>query len=227
MRLADDLLAVSGRKPSLLAFAAAMVSVAAGAQAAFINGSFESPALAADTWHLLAADDSTLSGWTVETPLDGAGILINNHGPTGITVLGPQDGNQFLELAGGNTGHGPVYIEQTITGLSLGGEYHVTGYYGWDHRPGAEHGHFKVSVVGIGDILPSTVANDDTQWTLFNAAFTATGTSHTVRIESLGTNFGQQVALDNISISAVPEPSIAGIAMIATAAIIRRRRSAM
>jgi hypothetical protein len=194
--------------------------------AAIANGSFESPTIATNSWLVLAADDPSITGWTYEAPLSGASLLINGHGNGSVTILGPQDGNQFIEMAGGNTGHGPVYIEQTVTGLSVGTQYNVIGHYGWDHRPGAEHGRFKVTLVGTGDLLPLTVANNDQAWTQFDLPFTATATSHTIRFTSLGTNFGQQVALDNISVT--PEPSLASVLAISgvifgTGRVLRRR----
>lgn len=190
---------------------AALTSINGVADAAVVNGSFEDPAIASNSWQGLAVDDPSLTGWTYESPLDGASMLINGHGVSNLSVLGPQDGNQFIEMSGGNTGHGPVHVEQTLAGLNIGAQYNVIGYYGWTHRPGDEFGHFKVTLVGTGDLLGPTTVNNDQAWTQFNLPFTATATSHTIRFSSVGTNFSQHVGLDNISV--VPEPSAIVLAM--------------
>lgn len=180
----------------------------------FVNGSFEAPALASDSWQVLTASDSSITGWTWSAPSAGYGLLINGHGPGGTaTILGPQNGSQFLELDYGTAG-GNVLIEQTVSGLTSGGLYNVNGFYGWDHRSGAEWGHFKVSVVGVGDILPNTLVSNDLQWAQFSAPFTAPGTSATIQIISLGLNGAQQTSIDNVSLfAAIPEPGTAGLVM--------------
>lgn len=189
------------------------------------NGSFETPVMTTNSWYILqAADTNYLTGWTYSAPGDSYALHINGKGPTGAaTVISPQNGVQCMELDFG-TAAGNVYIEQTMTGLTVGTSYSVEGYYAWLHRAGSEHGHFKVSVSGIGDILPSTLVSNDTQWTLFSAPFTATATSQTLRISSLGLNGGQQTGLDNISVNPVPEPVLGGLALAGLLAVLGRGR---
>jgi len=213
-----------------LALVSVMAMAVCGASPAFAanmltNGSFETPVMTTNSWYILqAADTNYLTGWTYSAPGDSYALHINGKGPGGTaTVIGPQDGTECLELDFG-TSAGNVYIEQTLTGLAVGTSYSVEGYYAWLHRGGSEHGHFKVSVSGIGDILPSTLVSNDTQWTLFSVPFTATATSQTLRITSLGLNGGQQTGLDNISVNPVPEPVLGGLALAGLLSVLGRGR---
>ena len=210
---------------ALVSVVAMAVCGASPALAAMLtNGSFEDPALTTDSWYIMTAADTHLTGWTYSAPGDGSALHINGKGPGGAaTVIGPQDGTECLELDGGTLA-GNVYIEQTMTGLTVGTSYSVQGYYAWLHRAGSEHGHFKVSVLGIGDILPDTLVSNDTQWTLFSAPFTATATSQTLRIASLGSYGGVQTGLDNISVNPVPEPVLGGLALAGLLAVLGRGR---
>ena len=182
--------------------------------AMLLNGSFEDPGLAVDTYSY-----SVPNGITSWTAVGGDVYLVNGNGLN--ATIGPQQGSQWLYMGGGSGG---TYVEQTVTGLSVDGSYNLDGFYGWPGRPGSSAGAFKIVLDGFGDILPMTYTSSAT-WTAFSAPFTATAISATIRIHSMNAGGGEQVAFDNLSIGAVPEPAMVGLLALGGLALPRRKKS--
>lgn len=178
-----------------------------------LNGSFEDPGLAVDAYSY-----SVPSGITSWTAVGGDVYLVNGNGLN--ATIGPQEGSQWLYMGGGS---GATYVEQTVTGLSVGGSYKLEGFYGWPGRPGSNPGGFKIVLDGFGDILPLTYTSSPATWTAFSAPFTATAVSATIRIHSMSGSAGEQEAFDNLSIGAVPEPAVLSLLAFGGLLLFRRR----
>lgn len=171
-------------------------SVAHGAMLA--NGSFEDPNIGADTYSGAPIGGT---GWTAV----GGEVRLVNYGAAFGATLRPQQGSQWLYLAGGS---GATYVEQTVTGLISGDSYQLNGFYGSPGRNG-NAGYFKISLVGGGDIFPNTYVTAYANWTAFSAPFTATSGSATIQILSMGGSAADMVGIDNLTL--VPEPMTIGL----------------
>lgn len=195
----------------LLAVAAVTLS-ALGAQASNLvsNGSFEADSVANGDWAIV----SNLTSWT---GLPNVEIRNNIAGAA-------QDGVNYVELdTAGNAG-----ISQTITGTGL-----ATLSFWYSARPntGATNdltvsfGNLTATVLqGVSNLTSSNI------WQQFTATVDmGTSGSTTLSFYGAGVSDGFGGALDNISVTAVPEPEsyamlLAGLGLIGT--IARRRNKA-
>ncbi len=165
-----------------------------------LNGSFEQPSVSVPMQFL---NGQTIGlGWTV---LSGntAYILGNNAGQ-GATPFG----DQFLEI------HGDA-ITLFITDLTIGGTYEVS-YYATAQSNASYFGSGSViaTVAGQSDNFTysltgiNSYGSSELPWTLRRLKFTANSSSELLTISGSGSlNTNPLVAIDNVSISAVPEPS--------------------
>ena len=206
---------------SIFAAVAAVALVPASAHAAtFVNGSFEGGTLTNSSFTTVAGGNSTaINGWVVTgnsvdyigsywTAQQGSrSIDLNGNGPGGIqqtfdTVVG-QLYNVSFWLAGNTAG------QPTVKSVQVG-------------ATGAESSIFTFDTTGLS--LPNNMG-----WKNYNYQFTAgPGGSTTLFFASPNSgSFG--AALDNVSVSAVPEPAtwammLLGIGLIGGA--MRRRTTA-
>jgi choice-of-anchor C domain-containing protein len=194
----------------------ALASTAANA-AAFQNGSFETntlnatqlnQALVSPGFTTLGAGDTSITGWTV------GGNTIDYIG----TYWTPADGTYSLDMSGDSPGS----ISQTFDTVS--GQTYNVGFDLAGNPAGPPI--VKTMDVDVGG-APTPFTFDTTGATLSNMGwrnlvytFTASGASTTLTFTSLdtpGTAYGP--ALDNVSLTAVPEPAtwammILGIGLI-------------
>lgn len=208
----------------LAAFAA--ITLAGSASAATIaggNGSFETVTLgtplATDLWYLT---DVTISGWTLEvrTPsVNGAVWFMggNDYGPA-------SEGYYKVNVLSGGTSY---FLSTTIAGLTVGNSYTVN--FDARQRDGSAYGNFDVVVdttvpSGGFDITPTSTA-----WAQQSFTFTATASSHTLKIANYDyttqgfTAGGNGFMVDNFSV--VPEPGAALLGSLGMLALLRRRRA--
>jgi hypothetical protein len=87
--------------------------------------------------------------------------------------------------------------------------------------------------VGAGDVSVFVATENDmtdNDWKLYTTSFTATGASTTLTFTAVGTNDSYGTSLDNVVLTAVPEPGegaliVAGLLGIAGLARRRNRHS--
>lgn len=191
-------------------------SVAHGAM--LTNGSFEDPVMSVNSYNA-----TPITGWTTVEG-SGAVFLINGDAGWGGTLV-PQQGSQWLYL---QSGSGSTYVEQTVTGLTVGAAYSLDGFYGSPGRNGVT-GSFKISLVVGGNILTETYVPPNVNWTAFNAPFTATSGSATIQIISMS-GAGGMVGIDNLTLNGGPVPEPMTIGLMATGLLLlgggRKRRLA-
>lgn len=198
---------------SLLAGAAfAMLSPIAMAAPLITNGGFESSSFNG-TFTTFSAGSSALTGWTIDA---GSVDLIN-------TYWAPASGNYSLDLSGNNDG----VISQSFATV-VGQTYTVS----FDMAGNPDDGD-KIKTVQVGLSQQPLYTFDTTGQTRSNMGwinqsftFTAVATSSTLHFASVQDS-AYGVALDNISVTAVPEPEtyamlLAGLGLLGTFA---RRRS--
>ena len=193
-------------KRHLMAIAAATsIGLCTGANAAvFQNGSFELGITNIGQFATLnAGDNSSITGWTVGTGnIDYIG-----------TYWTSADGNRSLDL----NGTVPGSISQTFDVVS-GQTYSVTFFVAGNPAGGPAVKTLTTSadatvVLSSFDTTGKTLTNMG--WTPVSFLFTATGSTETLTFQSTTTaDFGNRdyptafgPALDNVSVTAVPEPS--------------------
>jgi hypothetical protein len=213
-------------KKSVFIAAMSLASVSAFATNLVTDGSFEDQAQAASTWGIY----SSIPGWAAVSP--GQIELRNNVAGTA------QDGVNFVELDA-NFNSAMQQVVSTVAGQA----YSLSFWYSsrpisvynsafpGDIVPADSNG--LTFNVGAGDVsVYVATENDmtDNDWKLYTTSFTATGASTTLTFTAVGTNDSYGTSLDNVVLTAVPEPGegaliVAGLLGIAGLARRRNRHS--
>jgi len=204
----------------ILTAAAALLTASAANAVTLVNGSFEDGvAIASGGFVTLATGDTTsIPGWTVLS--DGVDYI--------GTYWQASDGSRSLDLSALASGG----VKQTVTGFQIGKRYRISFDLSGNPDGGNNSKRMVMSATGgVAAVYVYTLTDNtraDMNWTTLTYEFNASGISQDIQFRSLETNpFG--AALDNVSISLVPEPAtwgllIAGFAM--TGVAMRRRQTA-
>ncbi len=212
-------------KKILMATAAAALMAGSAQAASIVNGSFE---IASDGYSnpvsggftTLNAVSNAIQGWTVS---NGSVDWINGY-------WAAADGTHSIDLSGNGNG----WIEQTFA-TNAGTLYTVTYYLSGNPDAGSVGKNAVIealinnSTIQLSDITGiKGDSHDQMNWELKRFQFTAQGSQTTLRFQSL-TNNPYGAAIDNVSISPVPEPAtwammIGGFGLVGGA---MRRRSRM
>lgn len=202
---------------NLIVFAAAALAAGNAGAVTLVNGSFEDGTNPGATFITLAPGSMDLTGWTI--------------GGSGVDYIGgywdASDGNRSLDLSALSAGQ----ISQTLFDTVAGARYRVSFDVSGNPDGGQRTVRLVASVTGgIAEVYSYvvTAANSTSNmlYQTFTYDFVASGDPQDIQFLSLEENpFGP--ALDNITISQVPEPAawvlmIAGFGLVGFAA--RRRR---
>ena len=189
--------------------AAALAIAASGAQAQVINGSFEADLQGAGSWAIY----QNLTGWTGGVP---GGIELRNN------VAGTaQDGVNFVELDTTRNSS----MSQSITGTGL---YELSFWYSARPNVAAGSNGLDFSFGSLsGNVLYGVAGGAVNNWQHYTALVTLSGPT-TLTFSAAQTSDSLGGSLDNISVTAVPEPEtyamlLAGLGLMGT--IARRRKN--
>jgi len=182
-------------KNSLLALAVVSsgLGFSAAQAAVFTNGSFEQGTFSGSGFDTVGAGNTAITGWTVGlNSVDWIGAYWN-----------AQNGNRSIDLSGNGNGS----LSQTFDTV-LNQVYQVTFWVAGNPDGGPT---IKTFDRGVNVFLPDTFDNTGFSlsamgWTQHSFYFAATGASSTLGFVST-TNTPYGTALDNISVTAVPEAS--------------------
>ncbi|MCK6407236.1 MAG: DUF642 domain-containing protein [Rhodocyclaceae bacterium] len=208
----------------LLAFGITAGSAAASTNLV-LNGSFEDISanpgiqqLANNTWQVF----SSIPGWTTFT---GAGIEVRNN-VAGVA----QHGVQFVELDSHGVNPNSAMQQQLST---IGGQNYTLSFW-YSPRPSTASRPSDTNNISVfwngATLLPTLSGTNNTgshNWQQYSYTVTGTG-SDILRFGALGTQDTYGGSLDNVSVTAVPEPGslamiLAGLGLMG--GVVRRRAS--
>jgi len=204
-------------KLKLLLVTAAIALSTGSAHAANLitNGGFESPIVTNGNYANVPVDIASIPGW-VSDNVD----VVNNY-----AGFGAYEGSNWLDLVGfGSTGS----ISQTFNTVA-GQRYILT--FAFSHNSLAGLGSAS-GLVSVGDLLRtvthSTGNGNAPDYRIFRRTFTATGPTSTLSFVTTAGSGNAGLALDSVSVTAVPEAAtwammIAGFAFAGGALRVRRR----
>jgi hypothetical protein len=193
-----------------------------------IDGSFESAVLPTGTYQYY--EGTSLYGWAASTG-EGDAIEIRNN------VVGTaQDGTYFAEL---DSRHNSSMSQSFST--VVGQTYSLSFWYSNRAQDDVMNSVFPGGVVpvdtqglvfnvGAGNVAVPAIAaantTTDNQWKLYTTTFVATGGTTTLSFAATGTSDSWGTSLDNVAVSAVPEPApiaLFGAGALLLAGLGRRR----
>lgn len=213
--------------------AAAALAVAPVSAATILNASFESPA--GTTPQSPVAGSTAITGWTVTTIVGPGTDDIQYGNNADFPGINASDGAHYLDLTGGTDNkRGKGVISDPITVFS-GVPYTLNFDVGELFYAGTSFGSAEVEVwidgISVGSFLnTASLFANGTDWQTMSYGFTPITNSITLKFTS-STSLSSSitfVGLDNIKLTAVPEPAgvgtlLVGLGMFGFAA--RRRRS--
>ncbi|MBK1856433.1 PEP-CTERM sorting domain-containing protein [Verrucomicrobiaceae bacterium 5K15] len=190
-----------------------------------INSDFSAQSLGDNSWAATTVD--TIDGWTFTGSTSGSVNILADGEPAVTSNSGKAAGDQYVVFnEGGSATGGTLY--QTITGLTIGQQYEVSfeviEMFNGNNNVARINGDFN----SLGSSIGSGVGTDLTigdGGTVSTFTFTATDAEGVLTFTdaSDGTS-GIDTGLDNISITAVPEPGSAALLGLGGLALLLRRR---
>mgnify|MGYP003386475181 CR=1 FL=1 len=197
------------------ALAASLLAANSASATVILSSTFENPALCRGCWQVFQSVD----GWT---KLNGAGIEVQNHAAGNPA---PNGGNQFIELdSHGRSSNSAMFYQFNYTGA-----VNLDFLYSPRPRIASTSNGIKV-FLDNQDLLPGVITGtggQSTLWTQHTRQFNVVAGQKLI-FSAAGTQDTLGGYLDNITITAVPEPGtwalmIGGFGM--AGAMLRRRRA--
>lgn len=192
---------------------AIMVLGTGSAQAQIINGSFEIDDYSAFSGTLDLGGANPITGWTT---------LSNGTYPWGISNVnsyfgGPTPyGKQWVIV--GNYGAGGTWIQQLVTGLTVGQAYTLS--FALASEEESNQGalvdvSFRSGSSTASQIFEAPVVQTNywDTWDMFSMDFVADNTSVAIRFEGLA-GPGYDAGIDNVSVAVVPVPGAVLLGML-------------
>ncbi|MEP2775098.1 MAG: PEP-CTERM sorting domain-containing protein [Luteolibacter sp.] len=186
-----------------------------------LNPGFELPAHTAN-------DGTDPTNWTVVETITGT----NPDRQVRTRNTGARSGAMSVQLGAGNSNHeGQLY--QTVT--TAIGQLYTFSIWGsvLNNSNTPELQNFRVDLVDGTGVAGTSLANVTSAGTLsttykeFTVNFTAISTETTIWIRDIstaGTADGNDIFLDDVSITAIPEPSAAALLGLGALSLVLRRR---
>jgi hypothetical protein len=213
------------------AFGAIVVSTMGSAHAFVVDGGFESLVLTGGNFGDL------LENYGPAAPV-GASWLNSSNFVLGIDTtytegalqFVAQEGSKAIDLTGAGN-QGAVALSQTLS--LIAGQYMLSFYLG-DINGGDSRYSLASSVevlfggTSLG-IFSNAAGGATTNWMAVAVPFTSDGVNNTLTFTTTGLQLDNYTGLDNVSVTAVPEPgSLAMVlAALAAAGLVARRRRAV
>jgi choice-of-anchor C domain-containing protein len=179
------------------------------------NGSFETtPTPTTSFITVLAGDSTTIPGWTVVTPAiyggEGGSVDLKSN-----NYWNAEDGNYSIDLAGSTGVPGGLYQDVTTTP----GVQYLLSYWSavnGDETPGNTHTlDVTINGVVVAQVQQAGVGRP-LDWVQHTVTVTATSTTTQVEFDDVPPgDTNQRPALDNVSLTAVPDSISASPATIA------------
>ncbi|MDP4623602.1 MAG: PEP-CTERM sorting domain-containing protein [Akkermansiaceae bacterium] len=192
-----------------------------------VNGDFQTPTTPVTANNSFAATGiDTISGWTFTGATSGQVNILANGNPAPSANTGKTAGDQYVVFNEGGSATGGTLF-QTITGLDINQLYRVSfdviALFSITNNVivGGDFSSSSVSL-GSGSGQATAVGNGGTTATF---TFTATETSGVLTFtDNSSATALIDTGLDNITITAIPEPSSAALLGLASLALLARRR---
>jgi hypothetical protein len=201
--------------------------------AIIVNGDFENP----DVTFQYYPDGPGPSPWTVGTAMYLVDSSSSNGGPNDVA----ESGSQYMEYAG--NGRGNSQLSQVLNGLTVGGLYTVSYYvsasafrtfsqtvygaFGITGTLGGGSNTYTSSLPDPGEDNTIDVGTVDSPWVHRSFQFTAsTGTDtlmFTFTGHSSSPGSGSYPAIDSVTLTAIPEPSVVFLSVMGVVALSLRR----
>ncbi len=216
---------------ALLASAVLALAMPARASNLITNGSFEvgTPSdnpydSSANSQQLLSGDTTSLSGWTVTGAASSDIAWIGSSNTYGVTA---SQGSDFLDLTGwqwgGAGGKGVMQTISTVAGqqytLSFDLGNSISYNYGGTNA-------LSVQAGSLSQVVSSVGTQSVNAWDHYTLSFVAQSASTAVSFTGVQATY--YIGLDNVSVTAVPEPEtfallLAGLGVVG--AVARRRKA--
>jgi hypothetical protein len=199
-----------------------------------VNGSFELGTFPTgridDGGALLAAGSTNLTGWNVVAPVDWLQTFTVAPNAFSAWGLSPRAGDYFLDITGFDT-NGTTFgkIEQTFPVQPLT-TYIVEFWLGTSLNSTLNNGSATALVTlanGVNVLTATQAADSSLPWTKYTTSFTTLAGDSQATIGFQGTSGFNYIGLDNVTVTAVPEPGsialmLAGLAAVGSVAARRR-----
>jgi hypothetical protein len=153
------------------------------------------------------------SSWTLTNILPGAGYQSLGGDPAGCVAL-----------AGPNSLFAFPTASQTITSLTPGAIYNVSGNYRQGKGDSPDYS-FGVAMDGVFFFEAVTTVPVDLTWYSFSFQYTANSPSAVLSLSSELNGTGVSYVIDNIAMYAAPEPSPAWFTLLGGGVLIYARRN--